>query len=136
MTKTVVSPEDKEASRLRLKESQHVYHHHAQDLVDSFHSTNKSLHIERHTKRCTRQEDEALAAEAKLSAEAAAAAHAAETANKQKKKSAASKSSSSGPRQMWRKTFVMVQREKEARESRQARESMTRVKGFGGISLL
>lgn len=138
MPETAVSPQDKEASRLRHKESQQTYQHHAQDLVESFHSANKSLHVERRAKGRTRQEEAALAAEAKRSAEAAAAEAAAakaETANAQKKKTSP-KSSSSGPRQTWRKTVVMVMREKEAKETRRARESMTRVVGFGGNTLI
>ena len=136
------SPEDKEASRRRLKEVQRAYHHHAQDLVESFHSSCKSSRLEeidakKQLLRARAQEEEERAAAAKGYAETTAAALEEQMAKKQtpKKAAKAPKSPSAEPRFMWRKTILLVQRENAAREARRERESKKAIKGFGSGTL-
>ena len=137
----VFSPEDKEASRRRLVEAQRAYHHHAQDLVESFHSPCKSSQLEdidgkkQLLRARAQQEEEERVAAAKGYAETTAAALEEEMAKKQTPKAPSKSSSSIKPRFMWRKTIVLVQRENAAREARRERESKKAIKGFGGVTL-
>lgn len=133
-----LSPDmNKEESRRLVMQAQRVYHHIAQELVESFHSPSskesswqQNKNIITNPSTSMDEEEEALTAEAKAAADAAAAAFEAELAKRQKPKKVV-KTGGPGPRFLWKKTFVLAQREKAAKEARMARESKTPVKGFG-----
>ena len=140
MAKLVFSPEDKEASRRRLMEVQRAYHSHAQDLVESFHSPDKtSEYLRKHAAQRAReakQREETMSAAAKADALAAAAALEMDQAKSFDSSPKATPKPQANPRFLWKKTIATVQKEIEAKARRQARESMTRIKGFGGGTLI